>query len=59
MLKALGKFLAALGGFALRGALLASQHPDVITAVTAAVGHPEIGKVLNTANTVVAAVETK
>lgn len=59
MWKRLGLILASIGGYALRGAVAASTHPEVVSAVAAAVGHPEVGAVLNTANAVVAAVEKK
>lgn len=56
MWKKLGLILAKIGGGALKGALWASQHEDVVAGVAAAVGHPEVGAAVAKANVAAGAI---
>lgn len=44
MWKSIGKFLANLGKYSLKGAKWASDHPEVIAAVATATGHSGAAK---------------
>ena len=54
--KNFGLVLAKVAKGAAYGALWASQHPEVVTAVAGIAGHPEVAAVINKDAPIVAAV---
>lgn len=56
---ALGRSLARVAVWTGRGALWASQHPQVVATVASLAGHPEVAAVINAGATAVSTAKPK